>query len=329
MTARNIVVIFDGTGPVDDSKYNEMFKGSFCRQLYERIRGSDYSRGVPGEESQKYKTIKTMFDDSIPDKISHGSSVISKGLARRGADAKIFLIGHSRGGLCCVILAQKLAEMKIPVEAMFLFDAVNMTFKSNCDVPGKKTILLPPVVQLEVSKYLICRAFEEVEGGYGGVIPSNVRHVYHAMRDYAFANQFHGEISRKSTILRHHQILAGWGVPNPEVIKLSADLQVSVDRLNRTRSNVRDPIYDWGNCATEVASPKTTLTTAKFMGSHGAVGGCPWPKDVFETDEDCTARVRKWMWPFIEAHRLFDPGMAMLIRGGPRLGLQHQPTAWG
>lgn len=329
MSGRNIVVIFDGTGPVDDSKYNELFKGSFCRQIYERVKGSDYSRGVPGEESRKLRTIWTMLDDSVPDKVSHGSSVIADSLARRESGAKIFLIGHSRGGLCCVLLAQKLAEMKIPVEAMFLFDAVNMTFKSNCDVPGKNTILLPPIVQLEISKYLICRAVEGFGDGYGGVIPGNVRHVYHAMRDYAFANQFHAEVARKRKALLRQQILSGGIVTSPGMIKLHADLQVSVDRLNRTRSNAKDPLYDWGNCATKAASPKTSFTTEKFMGSHGAIGGCPWPKDVFETDEACTSQVKKWMWPFIETHRLFDPGVALLIKGRPRLGLQHYPTARG
>lgn len=203
---------------------------------------------------------------------------------------------------------------------MFLFDAVNMTFKSSCDVPNKYAILMPPVMQLEAAKYIICRAVEGVGGGYGGTIPDNVRYVYHAMRDPAFANQFHAEVAQKAAALRGIYPASEKTAATQELAdKLRADLQKSVDRLNRTRSNASNPTYNWGNCATKVASSGTKFIMKKFMGSHGAVGGCPWPKDVFENDDTCAAQVEKWMWPFIRTHQLFGPNVAVLLKGAPRM----------
>lgn len=68
-----------------------------------------------------------------------------------GAQEAVDLVGHSRGGMGVIVVAQKLAEFKdgpIPVRFMGLYDAVDRT----------PTVLF-------------------------GVIPANVRHVRHAVRD--------------------------------------------------------------------------------------------------------------------------------------------------
>lgn len=325
--SNNIVVVFDGTGPVDNHLYDQNFKNSFCRQIHNDIPGSFYRRGVPGEEEDIFQTIRPMIDRQLNDISSEGRRFITDrtpdvkctfsdplGLDKLSG-RKIYLIGHSRGGLSCVLLAQELARQQIPVEAMFLFDAVNMTFKSNCDVPLFR--LARP--SAAAANYIVCRLKER----YGGDVPRNVRHCYHAMRDPDFANSYIDHARQLRRRLLEASTQAAVTVQSPGNFRLAdaasrkimddaQDLKEKYEKAenlaNLTRSNRDSLLFNWENCATKAESSLTNFVVSepKFWGSHGALGGCPWPHDVFPSDIKITAAVKAWMWAHLENHNVFD-----------------------
>jgi hypothetical protein len=55
-----------------------------------------------------------------------------------------------------------------------------------------------------------------------------------------------------------------------------------------------------------------------FDSTHGALGGMPWPADMFPRDIAESVRVRDWMWKRLEAHSVFleekvaDPNVAFV-----------------
>lgn len=304
MKESGIVVILDGTGPLDDRRYSEEFAFSFCRQIQRRTSQAEYFRGVPGEETVLglLATLVVVLNPEVVrsqagaglDQIAHDRKFQSALGAKY--QQRIFIAGHSRGGAAAIMLAKHLNASQptpVPIEAMFLFDAVNMTAADGL-----------------------------------GQVPSNVRYCYHAMRDPKFAMGIETELAQAERELvqaeRELQAL-GFTSRDPmarpgatqqsrmfneaklKIEKAKAKVDLLSGRLDKTRSNRRNRVFNWGNCATEPADPtKTTYVYRKFMGSHGAIGGTPWPSEMFPTDVHCASQVREWMWPYLDKHGVFD-----------------------
>lgn len=105
-----MLVVVDGTGPEDDVKYKAGMKYSFCKQLEDHA-GATYFRG-PTDTGWEVS--------GIADRVV-GEAVTFAGLGR-----PILLAGYSRGGATVINAAARLKTRGLRVQAMFLFDAVDM-----------------------------------------------------------------------------------------------------------------------------------------------------------------------------------------------------------
>jgi hypothetical protein len=131
----------DGTGDYTEAEYARRFRSSFVRQLtsgHEAPNVGRYSRGptVEGASTAGKGEAAAKFI----------TEAVEAGL-RRGQRLGVFLTGFSRGGGAAIHAARMLAQRRILVDALFLFDAVDRA------------------IGLDVDE-----------------IPNNVRTVYHAMR---------------------------------------------------------------------------------------------------------------------------------------------------
>lgn len=256
---------------------------------------------------------------NLVDRLSHSSGI---------KNYRIFLVGYSRGGSECVFLANLLQRAGLQVEAMFLFDAVNMTF--------------------DLAQYK--------------KVPSNVKVCYHAYRNPKFADPYWNAVltARAKLAGLYRQAPALWlsdnggplsAIPgfagyataakilsgsgsNSMRSKIDAaqrELDLAEERLDKTRSNrwTKFGAFNWGNVGLEAEDKiKTKMDVLAFDGSHGALGGVPWlpTKDpltgkvlnMFPRDGQDAKRVQDWMWKRLEAHSVFpeekvaNPNMAFV-----------------
>lgn len=177
-----MLVCVDGTGASDTAEYARIFARSFVNRvkneylrahpppdptpIHHRGPGADTTDAMFGsfggvhhvsprfvlEEIlvQRAALCETRDEDVISMPGSHTDICWPVG-GEGGEDdprTKIYLVGHSRGGAILIDVANMLNRRHIPVEAMFLFDAVDRSSELT-----------------------------------GGEIPSNVGFCYHAMRD--------------------------------------------------------------------------------------------------------------------------------------------------
>lgn len=147
----------DGTGPLDDEEYRAGMSQSFVSRICAEGNGSvrQYWRGpdpidmLKGPSPQFVaNTIRWAVAPGWIPPLFPGVGFPQPLPPDPGSSEPIFLIGYSRGGATVIDTAVILKKHGIPVEAMFLFDAVTR------------------------SAWLS-----------GAVIPSNVKVCYHAMRD--------------------------------------------------------------------------------------------------------------------------------------------------
>lgn len=143
------MAIIDGTGVWDDSDYATGMEHSFCHQLGTQL-GSDafYQRGPTNEGF------------SVRRKAVSASEWLK---SHQNLPVRLMLAGYSRGASAAIYAAEFLEEEGVPIDALFLFDAVARHI-----YPG------------------------------GEVIPSNVRYSRHAMRsqDAKFVAKYEGSIGR-------------------------------------------------------------------------------------------------------------------------------------
>lgn len=115
-----IIVGIDGTGgdPIPgfgrNGRYDEVFKDSFVRRICANRADAQYNRGP------------LMLGGLLPEAVANGKNFIATSRQQRGTDEPILLTGFSRGGLGVLIIARDLQRQNIPVEAMLLFDAIDM-----------------------------------------------------------------------------------------------------------------------------------------------------------------------------------------------------------
>jgi len=142
------LALVNGTGPPDPD-YETIMRSSFCRQLNEQLQTrSFYLRGpnllgqeVRGEARRVYGWLRSAYelDDA----------------------SRLMLAGYSRGGSAAIMACEMLERDRIPVDSLFLFDAVGRH-----EYPG------------------------------GRVIPANVRFSRHARRSLTadFVERYEGTV---------------------------------------------------------------------------------------------------------------------------------------
>lgn len=111
-----MLVGVDGTGPSDDRKYWDENHSSFISRLVRQAGGlanhAYYMRGPTNLGLECAKQADRVATIIAARKIGvHGE--------------RVFLAGHSRGGAIVIVAARHLHARGIPVDAMFLFDAVD------------------------------------------------------------------------------------------------------------------------------------------------------------------------------------------------------------
>lgn len=135
-----MIACVDGTGTSDDAEYARVFHRSFVNRIYNRCThpdriyhrgpGSDLSDGVVGTWGGRHHVAPEFVAREIVEIYNRLTAQMAaeanQERARQlGEHRKIFLAGYSRGGAIVIETAAILCMRNIPVEAMFLFDAVN------------------------------------------------------------------------------------------------------------------------------------------------------------------------------------------------------------
>ena len=105
-----MIVCIDGTGPDSDTDYAKEMGNSFVSQIA-KAPGASYFRGptLTGKE------VSSIADRAVADAVK---------LHR--AKKPVMIAGYSRGGCASIIACKRLGAQDIRVDALFLFDAVDM-----------------------------------------------------------------------------------------------------------------------------------------------------------------------------------------------------------
>jgi hypothetical protein len=154
-TKSAILIGVDGTGATDDRAYARDMKDSFVNQIVRNSpipvankkyhRGPDWTGlGIKFTSASEGLGTKLIRPTALRAEIKQLLGQQPKGKG----PCRIFLTGYSRGAAVVINTAALLKQDGIDVEALFLFDAVQRSF------------------QLEAK-----------------LIPANVKHCYHAIRD--------------------------------------------------------------------------------------------------------------------------------------------------
>lgn len=283
-----MMFIVDGTGEEDLEKYRREMAGGFCKRLEDLARGR-YWRGPTtlGQETS-----------GIADEVL--AAVLQWRQSPRRA-GPLFLAGHSRGGAAVIFAAHELNKRKIPVDAMFLFDAVNRTGN----------------------------LFRDAD-----TVPGNVAHCYHAVRDTSLAFYYSGGVQ-----LARDKVARCIGLPTGRrpaamedlldvvlkpplkpgpcalLIKAANDITAQDQKMklvmrSLTMSTPDGWTVNFGNCGLE-SDPKCKLRLKKFLGSHGALGGAPItdhraPALLVSSDRAAMDDVWSWMSGFLGRHGAFQ-----------------------
>ncbi|CAN7365159.1 hypothetical protein [Massilia sp. LjRoot122] len=283
-----MIFIIDGTGVADHAAYAKEMSGGFCKRLMHKARGR-YWRGP---------TLSGWHTTDIAEYVTE--AVMTWKDSSQGQE-KLFLAGHSRGGAAAIFVAQTLKKRNVEVEAMFLFDAVDRTVN-----------------------------FRSAQA-----IPANVRYCYHALRDPSLSTYY-----TEGTRMARDAVATCVGLPNSmeamidsllakpplpgkcqKVIEaarklVEQDNKMKIVMRSTTLNSPEGKSIDFGNCGLR-AEGACKLEKAKFLGSHGAIGGAPIvdalaPALLIDSDRAAMASVDAWMSAHLCRHGVFDSGR---IRG--------------
>jgi len=266
----------DGTGPSDNEAYARDFTASFCRRVHLKLgfERSWYWRGPGLSGGGTSVIVDTVFRRVMNDRHCRPETT----------DQPIHLVGYSRGGLACVEVARRLERQRVPVRALFLFDAVDR-----------------------------CRDID------GSRIPANVEAVYHARRNPKFGERLTPALEaawRRLTVdgsvalSRLDPVSMPVPGPGTPIDLLMAVREVAPALLDFVGSYVSDQHLRWttrnrilgssvslfGNTALVWERAGGAIDTQHFMGSHGALGGTPWSEQIVPGDKLAVGQVWRWMW---------------------------------
>ena len=271
-----MLYLIDGTGPFFDSEYAVDMAGSFCGQLQFQL----------GKNRCSYRRGPSALGMEVPALVTATTNEILNQRQSGGSD-RVFLGGYSRGAHAVRLVAWELKQRKIDVQAMFLFDSVDREPWSSSN----------PIKQMDK-------------------IPSNVKNCYHAVREYEpLVNLLETNNKLQSRDL-WEKIKSAFGLSSSETRKQWSEARDAINKLATDR--IKNPnretkgrhsrgitgigkgalnldFYNFGNTGMEAEAP-CSLHIKKFDGSHGALGGVPWPDNLIPGDAKKVAPVRTWMW---------------------------------
>ena len=228
-----------------DAEYESQFRNSFCYRLATEL-GQGSARYFQGPKVLGLET-------------SALASRVADEIRRLPLTEKVFLCGYSRGGAAVIAAAKRVNR---PIEAMFLFDAVDRTIDLSTDV-----------------------------------IPKNVAAAYNAIRDPKFAEKFEKEVDQKASALTK-ELTTFVVAADFRTIKAAASyVSTKVKDLDFKYNKHRYTAFD--NTGLK-ADPPCRLSIKSFPGTHGAMGGLPWPE--VETDRDVANQVGAWMSSNMRLH---------------------------
>lgn len=300
-----MIFIIDGTGKADSGAYASEMANGFCKRL-ERKAGGHYWRGPTLWGLETINIARNVTD-----------AVIKWRKSAKGNE-KLFLAGHSRGGAAAIYAAQdlKARESTIQIEALFLFDAVERVPFSVSGIAGA-----PVLPNLRSAT----------------VIPGNVLHCYHALRDGSLSRYYSDGVRAA-----RDKVAACLGL---RVDRRTNDMEMAIDHVlaktplqsrcahvieaarklveqdNKMKIAMRSSWLhvqegagiDFGNCGTAAEAP-CHYAPARFLGSHGAIGGAPLdvsegaPTLLIESDRAAMASVDAWMSAHMCKHGVFKGG---------------------
>ncbi|HOB92466.1 MAG TPA: hypothetical protein PK306_12715 [Aquabacterium sp.] len=303
-----MLYIVDGTGPLFDADYAVEMAGSHCNVLHHLNRpDAFYFRGPSLLSALKNtggiadKVMLKLLEVEFP------AALLAPG-QRQPPRSPIFLAGHSRGGAAVVLVAQMLDRIGVPVEAMFLFDAVDRTMSlASVETVPKNVRRCFHALRNEGAEVVMAhettRLWKAVEAAPGyaalralhkssGSGPWEQFLVFRAGTDAARWPQLAAAVrawKAKDTVLASFQV----------AMRNSFKLTVSAE-------GGLQPSIPFGNCARK-ASPSCHYEKEEFACSHGAVGGTPWTTlgdEVAAIDADGARRVWTWMSARMQQHGL-------------------------
>lgn len=310
-----MLYIVDGTGPADDTEYRQAMGNGHCSRLERRFRSfARYFRGPPlgGGTNIAPKVLRQMklaaLQAEAMGQPGMGLTLAVAGYSESNTNqrgkvlsaiakdpGKIYLCGYSRGGATVVSVAHALAKQNRAVEAMFLFDPVD----SDSSLEDTETI--PPNVK---QPFMAFRNMDHVRS-LGLAAEREWRKVPISVIEAMIA------MARLNVIP---------GVPSFLPIKPASAAEAAKSLVNAGRQPAEAVAaswraFDWRHLVARDAMFETCVTglsaadgrqvfkPQRFDGTHGAMGGCPWPPEAYPkgtnyeaVDDECSAKT--WAWLF-------------------------------
>lgn len=255
------VAIVDGTGALNDDKYNREMANSFCSQIARSFGLAGAPSDILSNDTCMYQRGPSMEGITTNTKAERSRDYLLAGRkAGNGTPNKLVLIGYSRGGAAAIRTAELLGRAGINVDAMFLFDPVARYI-------GRGGVVVPSNVQL---LRIASRAFDDKSvAKYDGLVARG------------------GKAAGKLV-----PTLAPLAVlPGGQAALVTAGALGAIGKLASDWVNPMRPGF--GFAGTTFEGDQSKAERNSFAGSHGALGGVGY-SDV-TGDKDCQARVAEYM----------------------------------
>lgn len=151
------IAIIDGTGDFNDGDYSIAMAGSYCNQLHFQNRDNAFYKRGPNLSGYGTETSG-----------EEAANFLSRAFTS-DKETRLFLAGYSRGGSAALSAAHYLAEKKIKVAGIFLFDPVNRRYGGGKGIPGNVKYSRTACRDLESSaaKSAIKKYEGTVDSGFG------------------------------------------------------------------------------------------------------------------------------------------------------------------
>ncbi|MGL4810539.1 MAG: hypothetical protein ACRCXM_02080 [Beijerinckiaceae bacterium] len=308
-----MLYIVDGTGPSSDSDYRSAMASGHCKMLEKNFRAfAHYERG-PGVAGftnlggigmagvQAAGLVNPLAGFAFEKLGLTAGATNQKGktlaaIAREKTDGKIYLAGYSRGGATVISVAAALNRQGRPVEAMFLFDPVDS------DATLDDTAFIPP----------------------------NVKKTFMAYRNMHYVRSLQADADKQTGaagmagVKAAKNVLAANVIPqipsflpiNPVQIGKAAGSVVDFGKQTAQATAAQARSFAWRHLMArdlmfelcvrgqgkDGAGKTGVLVRKAFDGTHGALGGCPWPKEEYPpntrfhgVDLSCAAATWEWL----------------------------------
>jgi thioesterase domain-containing protein len=307
-----MLYIVDGTGPAGESEYRAAMCNSHCSYLQRRfwpfsryIRGPAVAGGTDlGRNTMTAIEMAALANPlvaltsqllGINEATTNQKSKVLQAIASEPTNAKIYLCGYSRGGATVVSIAAELNRQGREVEALFLFDPVDS------DASLGNTGLIPPNVKQPFMAFRNMEHVRALERDADRRLNEAGRAGRTAARDVLSANVIPAIPSvlpiRPVEVTNAVRSVAAFGQ------RSAAAATAQWESFRWSQLMARDLMFQC--CVTGLAGggrSRQVWQPQGFNGTHGALGGCVWPREdyprntsFFAVDEECARATRRWL----------------------------------